>query len=251
MHKRVQEFFVPSSGWKRATRYMGYRVARLPGTPSSIAMGFACGAAASITPLVGFHFLLAAFLALVLRGNLIASAIGTAVGNPWTFPFIWLGTFEVGGWILGMGYTGAMADSINFGKFFGYLWNSIVDLDGALFVNSVWPIWKPMFVGALPLAILTWAICYWPIKRAVHGYQHRRAVKRRAKRLQAQEVVSAVDAQEPETATSLPTEDRLDAVATADMTASPDSASGEPGAEVIDYPAVQALRDARAKRHSA
>ena len=34
-------------------------------------------------------------------GNLIASALGTAVGNPWTFPFIWAWIYTVGYWILG------------------------------------------------------------------------------------------------------------------------------------------------------
>ena len=32
----------------------------------------------------------ALLVAFVIRGNLIASMIGTAVGNPFTFPFIWL-----------------------------------------------------------------------------------------------------------------------------------------------------------------
>ena len=36
-----------------------------------------------------FHILLAMLLALLIRGNLIASGIGTVVGNPWTFPLIW------------------------------------------------------------------------------------------------------------------------------------------------------------------
>jgi hypothetical protein len=37
------------------------------------------------------HFVLSALLAYIARANIIASAIGTVVGNPWTFPFIWWG----------------------------------------------------------------------------------------------------------------------------------------------------------------
>ena len=69
------------------------RLKRLQGTPYSIATGFACGVAISFTPFIGFHMILAALTAWLIRGNIIASAIGTIVGNPWTFPFIWLAVF--------------------------------------------------------------------------------------------------------------------------------------------------------------
>ena len=39
--------------------------------------------------------------AFVVRGNYLAAAIGTAVGNPWTFPFIWAGTYRLGSFMLG------------------------------------------------------------------------------------------------------------------------------------------------------
>ena len=55
----------------------------------------------SFTPLIGFHFILAAFIALVLRGSLLASAAGTMVGNPLTFPLIWMATFKVGNVLTG------------------------------------------------------------------------------------------------------------------------------------------------------
>ncbi|MFR8207121.1 MAG: DUF2062 domain-containing protein [Alphaproteobacteria bacterium] len=34
---------------------------------------------------MGFHLLLAALTAWIIRGNILASALGTAAGNPWTF----------------------------------------------------------------------------------------------------------------------------------------------------------------------
>ncbi len=160
---------------------MGHRVARLPGTPASIAAGFACGAAASFTPLVGFHFLLAALLAWVSRGNLIASAIGTVVGNPWTFPFIWVATFEIGCMMTGGDGNGA---TVNFAFFFQSLWHSVVELDLRYFVSNVLPIWVPMLLGSLPLGLLAFCITYWPVKRAVAGYQRARVAARHRKALE-------------------------------------------------------------------
>lgn len=100
---KIREFVWPSIGWRRAATYFAHRVRRLPGTPESIAAGLACGVAISFTPFIGFHFLLAALLSWIIGGNLLASAIGTAAGNPWTFPFIWAWIYTAGHWILGTG----------------------------------------------------------------------------------------------------------------------------------------------------
>ena len=35
-------------------------------------------------------------LAWILRGSMAAAIIGTLFGNPWTFPFIWYLSYEVG-----------------------------------------------------------------------------------------------------------------------------------------------------------
>ena len=93
---RVRTFFWPKTGWKRASSYFFHRLARIPGTPYTLAAGFAFGAAASFTPFIGLHFILGGVLAWIIRANFLSSAIGTAVGNPWTFPFIWVGIYEFG-----------------------------------------------------------------------------------------------------------------------------------------------------------
>ena len=53
----------------------------MPGTSGSIAIGVASGVAASFLPFIGLHFLIAALIALLLRGNVLASAIGIAGGT--------------------------------------------------------------------------------------------------------------------------------------------------------------------------
>ena len=99
--KRLSGYLWPQGGWKRYGRFILLKLHRLGGTPRSIAAGFACGAAISFTPFVGFHMILAAATAFLLRGNIIASAVGTVVGNPWTFPFIWISVLYTGRLMLG------------------------------------------------------------------------------------------------------------------------------------------------------
>lgn len=99
---RVRQFLAPRKGWRRGYVYLGRRVQRLPDTPHRIAMGFACGVAISFTPLFGFHFFGAAALAWLFRGNLLASAVGTFVGNPLTFPLIASCSIWMGRWITGV-----------------------------------------------------------------------------------------------------------------------------------------------------
>lgn len=50
----------------------------------------------SFTPFIGFHFVLAAAVTMMMCSNLIASAVGTVVGNPITFPFIWIALLSRG-----------------------------------------------------------------------------------------------------------------------------------------------------------
>ena len=59
-------------------------------------MGAAVGAFVACTPFIGLHFVITFALAWLVRGNMIAGAIGTGLGNPATFPFIWAGTYEIG-----------------------------------------------------------------------------------------------------------------------------------------------------------
>jgi uncharacterized protein (DUF2062 family) len=150
-------------GWRRAATYYSHRLKRLPGSPYTIAAGFACGAAVSFTPFIGFHFLLGALLALVLRGNLIASAVGTAVGNPWTFWLIWYAIFEIGNFILGYESGAAPVEGLTLGVVF--------DRPGDILI--------PMMVGGLVLAPIVWIIAFLIVRRIVKTYQRLRRQRRR------------------------------------------------------------------------
>ena len=86
----------------KVTRFISYyklKLARLPASPHAIAAGFACGSMVSFTPLLGLHFLLAIVFAYIIRGNYVAALLGTIVGNPITFPFIWGLIYKVGAFV--------------------------------------------------------------------------------------------------------------------------------------------------------
>lgn len=94
--KRIREFLWPSMGWSRMLRYYECRLLRLKDSNASIARGLSFGAAISFTPLPGTHIIGAASLSWLTRSNVVASVLGTLVGNPWTFPLMWWGAYKVG-----------------------------------------------------------------------------------------------------------------------------------------------------------
>jgi uncharacterized protein (DUF2062 family) len=163
MKGHLREALWPSSGWRRAVTYLRHRIARLPGTPFSIAAGLACGAAVSFTPFVGLHFVLAALLAWAIGGNILASALGTAAGNPWTFPFIWLWTYRLGNWMLGWQVGAGGVDPLSIQEFLHH--------PSALFK----PVFLPMIVGSLPTAVVVWIIFFWVTRSLVTRYKENRA----------------------------------------------------------------------------
>ena len=61
---QLRAVFWPVRGFRRLFSYLFQRIIRLPGTPASIASGFASGVAASFTPFIGFHFLIGGALAI-------------------------------------------------------------------------------------------------------------------------------------------------------------------------------------------
>ncbi len=64
-------------------------------------MGFTCGAMLSFTPFVGIHFLIAGFIAYLINASIFMAAVGTLIGNPWTFPFMWWASLKLGKWVFG------------------------------------------------------------------------------------------------------------------------------------------------------
>jgi len=160
--QRLREFVWPSIGFRRSTRYLAHRVARMPGTPSSIALGFACGVGVVFTPFVGLHLVIALVAAWILRGSPLAAAIGTLASNPWTIPPILLGSYKLGARMLGAQSHHHLPRDVSF----------------LYMLHHPLQLLLPMTLGAIPMALAGGVITYFPARYLVGRYQHRRQQRR-------------------------------------------------------------------------
>ncbi len=169
---RLRHFLFPAMGWRRYFLYWRARTLRLPGSASSIAKGFACGTAASFTPFVFFHMILTLGLCWVLGGNYIAGAIGTLLGNPFTlFPILFL-IYWTGSALLGQ-----EADDGSIEHFIDALSGHPAEIWGHI-GELFRPIFLPMLVGCVPVALTVWVISYFLCYRVVYQYKHLRLQRR-------------------------------------------------------------------------
>jgi uncharacterized protein len=179
----------PRGGWMRGFQYVRHRMHRLPGTPEQIARGVFAGVFASFTPFFGMHFLVAALLAWVMRGSILAALLGTFFGNPLTYVPIAYVALQSGHFLLGSGMRGAVDDSI-FSKFAlaaGDLWHNFK----AIFTpeRAHWSelhrfyddVFFPWMVGAIVPGVISGVICYYLSLSVIRAYQKRRAARFRKK----------------------------------------------------------------------
>ena len=164
----------PRMGWRRALSYYWHRLHRIPGTPSFVATGFACGAALAMTPFYGTHMFLGAALAWVFGGSMLAAVIGAHVANPWTATPLWYGAYYLGEFMLHGSINGR---DPNFIHVFRDLTESTLSLDGGLFMRGVWPVLWPMTVGSIPMAAVAWVAAYFILKSVVGVVQAKRAAR--------------------------------------------------------------------------
>ena len=156
----------PRRSFGRSFQYFIKRVLRLTATPHAIAAGVAAGVFASWTPLLGFHFILAFAIAYMLAGNMVAAALGTAFGNPLSFPFIWALTIKIGNMLIGI-ETGVHQKHVNLELLLRHL-----------DISQLWdPVLKPMLIGAIPPGVISgvgfYLLTYW----GVRAFQARRKSK--------------------------------------------------------------------------
>jgi uncharacterized protein (DUF2062 family) len=181
--ERARTMLWPRRSFWRSAQYFAKRVLRLTATPHAIAAGVAAGVFVSFLPFIGFHFVLAAVFAWLFAGNLIASAFGTAIGNPLTFPLIWASSYKLGCFLLGE--SAAHGDRpIQLGKMlheldFGQLWD---------------PLLKPMTLGGTPIGLVFavgfYFLTRWGVAAFRRQRQHRLLEKAR-RRAEAQSLMAA------------------------------------------------------------
>lgn len=148
--ENIREILWPHMGWGRFLRYLHHRILRLPATPYELASGLSFGAAISFVPLPGTHIISAAFLTALTRGNVLASVVGTTIGNPWTFPLMWWGAYKVGEFTFALFHlpVNKMPDQ--------FVWGDLLhEIEQHPFELLV-----PWVTGGIILALLSWPCFY-------------------------------------------------------------------------------------------
>ena len=171
-------------GISRAIEYVGIRLKRIPDTPHKISLGMSCGIFASFTPLFGLHFLIAGLLSYLLRANVLASLIGTFVGNPITFPIITVFNLKLGEWLLGSSEYSSVDGGKIFEGFLDFIFLIYKNLftEGSVGENSVPRIneflngvFIPYSLGGIIGGIFVAIISYFLLRPLVATYQKKRS----------------------------------------------------------------------------
>lgn len=194
LRRWVRESIWPRMGWRRTLSYYRHRLFRAGDSTYRITAGLAAGAAVSFTPFLGFHAVLTFALCWVLRASMLAGFVGTVVGNPTTFPFIFWVTYHVGVWLFGLAGLGdlvgmaahgeaALSDAAeiaqdrNLMSFFIYMYEHPVRL------------FLPLAVGGIVTGAAIWPLfylaCYYPVRAAQRAYRLQRDLRRKLKESRA------------------------------------------------------------------
>lgn len=196
----LAEWVYPRGGWSRAFQYVRHRLHRLPGTPETIARGIFAGAVAVFTPFFGFHFVVAALIAKLMRGNIVAALLATFIGNPLTYVPIAFISLRVGHFMMGSTMRGAVDESLiaKFAGAMGDLWRNFL----AIFTEDTaqwaelgvfyYDVFFPWMVGGIIPGIVTGIVAYYLSVPVIRAYQKRRSAKLRKKmeKLRAQSGVA-------------------------------------------------------------
>ncbi len=181
------DFLYPRGGWARAFEYVKHRVRRLPDTPEKIGRGIWAGVFVCFTPLFGLHFVFAALIARLLRGNIFAALMATFFGNPLTFPPIGYVSISLGSWMIGLppGRNRSLGEKFADASY--DLWHNIVAIFTPARINfrglQVFydDVFFPYLVGGLLPGIITATLIYYTAVPLISAYQKRRKKALRAK----------------------------------------------------------------------
>ena len=80
-----------------------------------------------------------------MRGNLIAATVGTIIGNPWTFPFIFYLDYKIG--------TTIFLNSVDY-----------YELKISFFVENFEALFYPTLLGSIPIALFVWFVTFYICK---------------------------------------------------------------------------------------
>ena len=129
----------------RLIKLQKYKIIKIKDFPESVAIGMAWGVSISFTPLLGLHLIICYLGTWLMKGNLIAATVGTIIGNPWTFPFIFYLDYKVG--------TTIFLERIDFYEF-----------KISFFVEHFEDLFYPTLLGSFPIAVTLWFVTFYTCK---------------------------------------------------------------------------------------
>lgn len=186
--KVISGFVYPRGGWSRAFQYVRHRLHRLPDPPHKIARGIWAGVFTTFTPFYGLHFFVAAIIARVMQGNIIAALLATFFGNPLTYLPIGVASLKTGHWLLGTEFESADRRlGSKFSEAGHDLWQNFKAIfDGnppnwhglRIFYDEVF---FPYLVGGIIPGIITASLFYYLAVPVIRAYQNRRKGRVKAK----------------------------------------------------------------------
>lgn len=180
--RKMAELLWPRGGWARAFHYIKHRMRRLPDSPERIARGIWAGVFVTFSPLFGLHFVVAVFLAKLMKGNMLASLMATFVGNPLTFVFIALSSLKTGHWILGTELEQGELRTLS-GKFsdaWSDIWHNVLaiftpeKMDWAGLAVFSRDVFYPYLMGGIVSGIFFATLSYYMAVPVLRAYQKRR-----------------------------------------------------------------------------
>jgi uncharacterized protein (DUF2062 family) len=157
----------------RWSRYTYLRIVRIKAPAESIALGLALGVFAGALPFLSLQMVIAVALALLLRGNVIAAALGTW----WTNPFNWAIVFPLF-YLLGKVFVPVDVTALSIGEFIhlpllellqrSWRWLLITTLGGV--------------IAGVPLSIVAYVVTLRAV-RLFHDRRARRKLERQRREL--------------------------------------------------------------------
>ena len=153
--------------FSRTKKYISLSIKRIKASPQALSLGLATGIAISFTPFIGLPALLAIFISWVIGGSMAAALIGTLFGNPWTFPFIWYFTFEIGQFI-NYGFL-SYEEEFSFKIIKKEISTLLVIIKNIIVFANIPELEENveklrlipfMIVGSIPLVFITWILSY-------------------------------------------------------------------------------------------
>jgi uncharacterized protein (DUF2062 family) len=195
--KIAADFVWPKGGWSRAFQYVKHRVQRLPDKPERIARGIFAGVFTVFTPFYGFHFLTAALIAKLMRGNIIAALLATFVGNPLTYVPIGAISLKTGHFLMGDHRGLQPEEHLTLGARFTEAYLALKQNFIAIFTDDQmswhWlskfysEVFLPYMVGGIIPGIVAGIVAFYISLPVIRAYQHRRrgALQERLKGIKA------------------------------------------------------------------